>query len=505
MPYNDNDGDPKKIVPRRPATALLAPAAALALTLLLREALRLAPLPEAAVEPGLRVVESAAWLVGTWFVVRAMDLLLWERLLPWWTGMRAPGLLRQFVAVLLFMIGGAVMLRQTWGLALSAVLATTGVLGIVLGLAMRGILADFFSGIALNIERSFSLGDFVVMRVRGQRDPFVGTVRELTWRSTRLLTPEDNLVAVPNAVVAAAVVENLSYPSPVSEMEIDLTMDWHADAALAERVLLAAATEAWALGATAGDKPPKLRICKLDGSGVTWRIVYLLDPRRRAKGPARHLLLSCVHKHLRMAGLQPAAPGGVAPGAPGVPAGPGALAAPLDHESVDDRLRVLGAVPLFAALGANDERRALAQSLGLRRLAAGEAVVRHGEPGDSMFVVVEGALGVHAGAMADGRRTNVIGPGTVFGEMAMLTGEARSATVVALSQVLLYEVGREQMAPLLAARPALAEALAQAMTRHQARDAAQDTAARNGTPENVPRGMAQQLAARIRAWLGTRP
>lgn len=45
-------------------------------------------------------------------------------------------------------------------------------------------------------------------------------------------------------------------------------------------------------GAAAGDKPPKVRICRLDGCGVTWRITYLLDPRRKAKGPARHELLS---------------------------------------------------------------------------------------------------------------------------------------------------------------------------------------------------------------------
>ena len=99
----------------------------------------------------------------------------------------------------------------------------------------------------------------------------------------------------------------------------------------------------------------------------------------------------------------------------------------------------------------------------------------------------------------------MLGPGSVFGEMAMLTGEARSATVKALGPVLLYEIGREQMGPVLARRPGLADVLAEVMTQHQQRDAASLEAALHGKPaEPQPRGVAQQLAARIRAWLGAR-
>jgi small-conductance mechanosensitive channel len=223
---------------------LLAPVALLAALALLQAGLVLLPLGPQGQLMSARVVDSALWLAGIWLAMRLIDLLIWDRLLPHWLGLRAPRLLRQFVAVLLLLLGVAVLLGRTWGLALSAVLATTGVVGIVLGLALRNILADFFSGIALNIEKPFDLGDFVMLRARGQRSPFVGTVREVNWRSTRLLTPEDNLVSVPNSVVAAAIVENLSYPSPVSEQEIDLTLAWDVPQAQAERVLQAACTEA---------------------------------------------------------------------------------------------------------------------------------------------------------------------------------------------------------------------------------------------------------------------
>ena len=173
-----------------------------------------------------RLLDSVAWLAGALLLIRLVELLLWERLVPRVAGVRMPRLLRQFVAVLMLILALAAMLNQAWGVAIATVLATTGVLGLVLGLALRPILTDLFSGIALNIEQPFRLNDFVVLRMRGQREPIVGTVREINWRSTRVLTPEDNLISVPNSVAAAAIVENLSYPSPVSEQEVDIVLDW---------------------------------------------------------------------------------------------------------------------------------------------------------------------------------------------------------------------------------------------------------------------------------------
>ena len=474
---------------------LLPPGAVLLLLLLGHSALALV-LARAgpSTYTAIRLVDSAAWLAGIWLAVRLINLLLWERLVPWWAGVRAPGLLRQFVALLLAAGGVALMLSRVWGVALAAVLATTGVLGIVFGLALRNILADFFSGIALNIERPFGLGDFVMLRVRGQREPIAGTVREVNWRSTRVLTPEDNLISVPNSVVAAAVVENLSYPSPVSELELDIALDWELDQALVERVLTAAVTEAWALGATAGETPPKVRICRLDGTGVTWRVVYLLDPRKRAKGPARHTLLTCMHRHLLLAGLRPAAPSGTAP----VPV---AMAqAPRDHDRVADRERTLAQVTLLRGL-TQAERRRLAGDLRVQALGAGQPVVRSGEPGASMFVVASGALEVQVPGVDPARRANVLGPGSVFGEMSMLTGETRSSTVRALSDSVLYEVDRALMAPLMAARPELADVLSREVVRHQQRDMAAAEAARAQATGAAPAlSMSAQLAVRIRAF-----
>jgi CRP-like cAMP-binding protein len=457
------------------------------------------PLP-ALHEPLSNLLLSLAALAAALLLVQALGWLVWDRLVPRYSGLRLPRLLRQFVAVLVMVMAFIGVLAQVWGVALSAVLATTGVIGLVLGLALRRILTDFFSGIALNVEQPFRLDDFILLHTRQRREPIAGLVREITWRSTRILTPEDNLVSVPNSVVASAVVENLSYPSPVSEQEIDLVLDWALPQGVAEALLGAAVTEAWAQGAAAGDKPPKVRICRLDGRGVTWRITYLLDPRRKAKGPARHELLACVHRHLVLAGLRPVhdntpeRPSAWMGGAE-TPSAPATGTLP-QFDTREARRRVFDTLTLLDSLAA-EEREALAASMRLRALARGDAVVERGAEGRSMFAIAAGVVEVRVpDATGQSQRVAVMGAGASFGEMSLLTGEARSADVVAMTPLVLFEIDAEALQPLLRARPLLVDALSRAVAQHRQAD---DRLHQMTQPTSSPApSRATAIAARIR-------
>ena len=99
--------------------------------------------------------------------------------------------LRQVVAVLMFIAGAAVVFSNAWDLSVGRVLATTGAICIIARLALRNVLADIFSGSALNREHPFRLHDFVLFHICGKREPVAGFVREVNWRSTAVLTPED--------------------------------------------------------------------------------------------------------------------------------------------------------------------------------------------------------------------------------------------------------------------------------------------------------------------------
>jgi|JI10StandDraft_1071094.scaffolds.fasta_scaffold112321_2 small-conductance mechanosensitive channel/CRP-like cAMP-binding protein len=447
-----------------------------------------------------RLAASSLWIGGTLLLIRLLDKVVWDRIAPRYVHVRIPQLLRQVVAVLLFLGGVAAMLNQAWGMAVTALLATTGVMGIVFGLALRNILADFFSGIALNMEQPYRLDDFVMLRRNGRREGVTGIVREINWRSTRLLTPEENLVVIPNRIAASSTIENLSFPSPVSENELEVTLEWSLDPAFVEPVLAAAMVETWAMGATCGEQPPKCRISKLDGAGVTYKVLYMIDPRRRPKGPARHTLLSCLHRHLRHAGLHPV------PSMEGHPQEALRPQRPVDYDAPADQAACLAQVRLFAPLS-GDERLALVAASTVRRVDKGAAVVRSGDAGASMFVVAAGVLEVLVTPPggSEARRSGLLGPGDMFGEMSLLTGAARSATVATLCPAVLYEIPHVALAPLMQQRPALADAMSKVVTAHQARDAVAAAAASDSDTAIQRRKstLAESLAARIRAFFAS--
>ncbi len=444
-----------------------------------------------------RLAASGLWIGATLLLIRLLDKVVWDRIAPHYAHVRIPRLLRQVVAVLLFLGGVATMLNQAWGMAVTALLATTGVMGIVFGLALRNILADFFSGIALNMEQPYRLDDFVMLRRNGRREGVTGIVREINWRSTRLLTPEENLVVIPNRIAASSTIENLSYPSPVSENELEITLEWSLDPTFVEPVLAAAMVETWARGATSGDKPPVCRVCRLDGAGVTYKVLFMIDPRRKPKGPAKHTLLGCLHRHLRHAGLHPV------PSLQGHPQEAQRPQQPVDYDAPADQAACLAQVRLFAPLSA-DERLALVAAATVRRIDSGAAVVRSGDAGTSMFVVAAGVLEVLVTPPggSEARRSGLLGPGDMFGEMSLLTGAARSATVRTLCPAVLYEISHTALAPLMLQRPTLADAMSKVVTAHQARDAAAAAAASESdtTIQRRKSTLAESLAARIRAF-----
>ena len=149
----------------------------------------------------------------------------------------------------------------------------------------------------------------------------------------------------------------------------------------------------------------------------------------------------------------------------------------------EERARLLEGVDLFVALS-ESQRRDIAAATPSRLYADGEAVVRQGEPGQSMYVVASGRVVVRL--EPEGREVATIEPGGYFGEMSLLTGEPRTATVVARGDVHVIEIDAEVFRRLGAASPNAVEQVAlAAVTRRTELDAVR-TAARNAAVADAP-------------------
>lgn len=147
----------------------------------------------------------AWWLLGAWLLNGLLDLVLRRTLFPRDNQPHARRLFADLASVLFYVIAFVGIMETVMKQPISAVLATSGVLAIVVGLALQNTLGDVFSGLAINVDRPFGAGDWITLAsgVEGQ-------VLEINWRSTRLRTWQNDMVILPNSVVAKSPVTNHS-------------------------------------------------------------------------------------------------------------------------------------------------------------------------------------------------------------------------------------------------------------------------------------------------------
>jgi small-conductance mechanosensitive channel len=183
---------------------------------------------------------SAALSVVSWAVAALLGVTFLKFALNRWffpeSGQpRARKLFADLMAGLIYIIAGIGMLEAVFGPPLSGLLATSGVVAVVVGLALQSTLADLFAGLALNIERPFRAGDWI-----GIAGGAEGQILEINWRATRLKTRAGDLVVVPNGVLARSVVANHYSPSGTHLVSVSVTFGSEVDPNIATRTLLEA-------------------------------------------------------------------------------------------------------------------------------------------------------------------------------------------------------------------------------------------------------------------------
>lgn len=336
---------------------------------------------------------------------------------------------------------------RSGGLDPLSVVTTSAVVTAILGLALQSVIANTFAGLVLQIERSIALGDWIEV---GDR---IGRIEEIRWRSSTLVTREGDVALVPNLQLLSQEVVNLSRPTRSRRVVVKVPFHNRHSPGEVREALLAAMTGS--PGVLAEPAPSCLPI---DFAGAT--IVYAascwvadLPAEPAVEGSVRERIWYAAER----AGLE-----GPCPAAPSVPDADSTGTAPQRAE-LARRLRAVDRVAIFAPLDP-EERVGVARAMARRRFAAGEVILRQGDAGDSLFVVDQGEVAVDVdGGPAVAR----LGPGQFFGEMSLLTGEARRATVVANRETLCDEIGSESLMTLLASRPELAGELARLLAVRQ--------------------------------------
>jgi small-conductance mechanosensitive channel/CRP-like cAMP-binding protein len=425
---------------------------------------------------------AAQWLAATWLVLRLIDVLLWNGLFARGPRRTVPAVVIGLVDGIIWLVAAVLIAETVLDLPVTGIAATSGIAIAIVGFALRDTLASLASGIALSIERPYHLGDWLELGSGA-----AGRVIEIGWLTTRLLTNEQTTIVVPNARLATTTFCNHGSVGYLTREQVELTLDHALSPARVERILVAAARSVPAIGAAA--RGPDVRVAEFGLDGIRWVVRYWVSDAG-AVPDIRYALQRAILRHLHQAGIPlPYAKLDLFHR----PMPPRVLAYETDLDRLLQRSELFGALP-------REDLATLAGKARMIRVRAGHPVVRQGEPGDSLYVIIEGVLTVVT-EPGDGaaRAVDTMGPGAMFGEFALLTGAPRSAEVRAQSDAVLFEIGRADLEPILQRQPELAAELGRILAERQA-NLARVRAMKQGTPEPIEHASEHELLHRIRAF-----
>jgi small-conductance mechanosensitive channel/CRP-like cAMP-binding protein len=371
-------------------------------------------------------------------------------------GRAPPRLGLQLGRMLVYFVMLAISISMVFNRSLTGILAASGIVGLVMGFALRGLVSDLFFGIALHIDRNLSIGDWVDVSFRG-RD-VSGQVMDIHWRSVILHDTADNLVLVPNSEFASAVVINRSKPNIGTEYSTSISIgsEYESSRVLnALEMVLATLTDDHVI---LHSPAPRAQIAQVENGIVRYRMTYSVLPRSGIAQEAQSAAMRYALQYLRAAGcyLYPQMPNYV---------NPDKMVTDRPHDFAV-RQRIIANVPLFRVLPSSVIE-VIAREAEVENYPTGAVLVRAGEPGDTMWIIGEGGFDVLVNRDGVDIQVTSLWPGDWVGEMGLLAGEPRTATVRAKTPSLVYALKKPVMEQLFEADPKLISALAQIAGRRR--------------------------------------
>lgn len=376
-------------------------------------------------------------LCGAVLVVRLSHFYAQRRL-----GHRPPRLVRQIIALAVWTVAGGAVIATFWDVPVGSLLTTSGLLVAVIGIALKNMLSDLFNGVSLPVK----VGDWV--EVGGTR----GRIIEISWRATKLVTTDHVVVVVPNTTFISNTVRNFTSERGYFRDHIKLTLPMSVTAYQATRILLGAANQVDLIASL--PEAPEARIAGFNDSGVEWDLAYSI-PDAGMASKLRHRIQRSLLRDLFLSGIE-------------LPVAHVEIHQPImaREEAETPEVMFLRLIDLFCTLNEAELAKICAQMRPCL-LESGVPVVRQGESGDSLYIVQEGLLKVTIETEHGVTEVGRVRPSQFFGEMSLMTGAPRSATVTPMVDSKAFEISREVLAPILRDRPEVAALMSEVLAERQ--------------------------------------
>ena len=332
--------------------------------------------------------------------------------------------------------------------SIKALIAGSSAIGLGVAYMAKDFIHEAIASVQIQYDRLFSIGDWITM---GEGDAYC--VVDIERRLVTLRTYEGVTVKYPSTKFLSGGIKNYSRQPTGCSRTISFQIDPKYPQEKVVEILNVAAKYVINKNIKEGfyDRY-NVQITGFQVGAITYRIKYFVDPSL-TPGKTNTQMYQAVMRFLGVASISLES----------------SISISRLNDVVDNTRRLLDirnqSVLKVLSL---EEIQALARKVALCEFRKGEAILRHGDSGDSMFFIFEGNLDIQI-PKENGEKTSVanLWPGDCVGEMSMLTGEPRSADVVALSDVVLLQVTKDELQPILANNPGLVDKLSRMLAERK--------------------------------------
>ncbi len=429
-----------------------------------------------------------SWLVFTFAALRLGLYVYGDLFVVRWKRGSFPAAFKNIITVFVIVVIALVLLKEILDINVTSLIATTTVLTATIGLAFQGTLANMLAGLTIHMEKPLRQGDWI--HVGGHE----GRVMDITLRSTRIMTIEHNEVFIPNSKVLNEAVVNFSLPNTVHLKKLTVGVSYNVPPNKVRSVILEVLS---AVPSVMKVPPPMVRVIGYGDFAVNYEIRYSINDfaaHVEIEAEIMNLLWYKLKRHgvdipypVRSLHVKQITP---------------ETQRAEQERSAGEIRGMMEKVEIFSLL-TRAELNDLVSQVSVKPYAVGEVPVRQGEAGDSFYIIKSGRVDVVVEKSAhETAIVATLGPGNFFGEMSLLTGAARTASIQVKEDAEFIVIDKESFGTTLVNNPSIAESLSQILSERQAGLDAERERLDTSTLERRKKEASGKMLSKIREFFG---